>query len=512
MALLLVNPRYQDWLLRQGLAGVGDFLNLPGVVVSGHPDRHVMRVCLDDTTCYLKREHRVRRRDRWAAAWHGFGLVSKSCREFFLLQSLHPLQVLCPEPLAAGEDRHGRAFLLVRELAGVEPLTAVLRRQHDESERRQLALELGRTLARIHELGFDHPDLYAKHVLLGPDGFAFLDWQRSQHRLAVGWGERCRDLAALEATLSGHLARPRERLFCLLAYLRHASDARLPRLSRAARDVRRQAARLMGKRRIREQRLGVTAAAEQTLVWLDGEALCVSPAFAEECRGQIPRAVVLPKRPEPAPFVTRDLLPLPGGRQAQRVRRSARQPFRWLWSLVSRRALAAPELEGSVLLFRLQRHGVATPRLLAFGQKRFLPWQSESFLLIEPAAGTLPLADWLRTRRVAPRQRWDVLHAAAGILRRMHEADVCLRHDADAVAKALTVTDEADELEVLLGDPAAVCRRRARPAAVRADLAALLRLLPLSRSERLHFVLAYLELRRTREAGTRRRWIGRLLR
>jgi hypothetical protein len=512
MALLLVNPEYQDWLLRQELAGVEDFLSLPGVVLSGHPDRHVMRVCLDDTTCYLKREHRVRRRDRWAAAWAGFGLVSKSCREFFLLQSLYPLQVLCPEPLAAGEDGHGRAFLLVRELPGVEPLAAVLRRQRDESERRQLALELGRTLARIHELGFDHPDLYAKHVLLGPDGFGFLDWQRSQRRLAVGWGERCRDLAALHATLPEHLARPRERLFCLLAYLRHASDARLPRLSRAARDVQRQAAKLLEKRRIREQRLGVNGAAEQTLVWLDGEALCVNPAFADECRGKLPRAVLLPRRPEPTPFVTRDVLALPGGRQAQRVRRSARQPLRWLWSLLSRRSLAAPELEGSVLLFRLQRHGVATPRLLAFGQRRFLPWQSESFLLIEPASGALPLAEWLRVRCDAPRQRWDVLHAAAGILRRMHEADVCLGRDPDALGEALTVTDGPAGLEVLLGDPSAVRRRRARPAAVRADLSALFRRLPLSRTERLRFLLAYLELRRPREAGPRRPWIGRLLR
>jgi tRNA A-37 threonylcarbamoyl transferase component Bud32 len=510
MALLLVNPQYQQWLLRQGLAGVEDFLNLPGVVISGHPDRHVVRVCLDETICYLKREHRVRRRDRWAAAWAGFGLVSKSCREFFLLQSLHPLQVSCPEPLAAGEDRYGRAFLLVRELAEVEPLAALLRRQRDAHERRQLALELGRTLARIHELGFDHPDLYAKHVLLGPDGFAFLDWQRSQHRLALGWRERCRDLAALQATLPDHLARPRERLFFLLAYLRHASDARLPRLSRAALDVQRQVGKLLEKRRIREQRLGVAAAPEQTLVWLDGEALCVNPAFAEECHGQLPRAVLLPRRPARVPAVTRDLLALPGGKQAQRVRRSARQPWRWLWSLLSRRALTVPELEGSVLLFRLQRHGVATPRLLAFGRRRFLPWQSESFLLIEPTAGTLPLTDWLRTRGDSPRQRWDVLHAAAGILRRMHEADVGLCHD--AVTAAFIVTDNPEGLDVQLGDPAAVRRRRSRTGFVRADLAAVFRELPLSRGERLRFLLAYLELRHTHEAGRRRPWIGRLLR
>jgi hypothetical protein len=154
---------------------------------------------------------------------------------------------------------------------------------------------------------------------------------------------------------------------------------------------------------------------------------------------------------------------------------------------------------------------LAIPRLVGFGHWRFLPWQSESFLLIEPTAGTLPLAEWLRSHGDSLRQRWDVLHAAAGILRRMHEADVGLGRDAGAVRAALTVTDNAGGLDLQLGDPAAVCRRRSRPAAVRADLAALFRELSLGRSERLRFLLAYLELRHTREAGRRRPWIGRLL-
>ena len=36
-----------------------DYLDLPGEIVSGHPDRHVARVEVDGRVCYLKRQHRV---------------------------------------------------------------------------------------------------------------------------------------------------------------------------------------------------------------------------------------------------------------------------------------------------------------------------------------------------------------------------------------------------------------------------------------------------------------------
>ncbi len=72
----------------------------------------------------------------------------------------------------------------------------------------------------MHAAGFTHPDLYSKHVLVGPDGASvqFLDWQRSRRRLVLDARRRARDLAALHATLADDLARPRERLACLRGY------------------------------------------------------------------------------------------------------------------------------------------------------------------------------------------------------------------------------------------------------------------------------------------------------
>src|SRR5262245_57018947 len=114
MAMLEINPRYRALLERQGLTRFEAFLSLPAVIISGHPDRNVARMTLetgpDSVGAFLKREHRVRWRDRLANAWAGFGLASKSRREAVVLRALEGTGVGCPEWVAVGEDGAGRAF------------------------------------------------------------------------------------------------------------------------------------------------------------------------------------------------------------------------------------------------------------------------------------------------------------------------------------------------------------------------------------------------------------------
>src|SRR5207245_3051677 len=105
----------------------------------------------------------------------------------------------------------------------------------------------------------NHHYLSSNHVLLNPADLTvyFLDWQRSRRRRRVAWRQRCRDLAALEATVAYNLATFRERLVCLRAYLRksQASDGlRQPSLRSVALSVGRLASRLVHQRRIRELR------------------------------------------------------------------------------------------------------------------------------------------------------------------------------------------------------------------------------------------------------------------
>jgi hypothetical protein len=154
---------------------------------------------------------------------------------------------------------------------------------------------------------------------------------------------------------------------------------------RWARGIRRWTQRLLRKRRLREERDRPLVIGRRAVLWLDGEALCVLRDFWDELDGQIPSWLVPGGSAE-------DRVPLPGGRQGLLVRRRRDQPLRWLWARFCQRPLVSPELRRAGVLFRrgTQDRG---PRLLAFGQRRPLPWRTESFLLTEmagPAGGPTP--------------------------------------------------------------------------------------------------------------------------
>jgi tRNA A-37 threonylcarbamoyl transferase component Bud32 len=439
MAFVEINARYQSFLEQWGLTNADQFLALPALVVGGHPDRHVTQVVLGKgpgaIRAYMKREHHVSWKERLANAWAGFGLASRSFREYQVLQALRRANIACPDPLASGEDREGRAFLLVREVTGAVDLRVFLGDRIGDKplERRRFVRLLGETLARIHDAGFDHPDLYSKHLLVNPENglIRFVDWQRSRRYRYLGWSKRWRDLAALHATLADGLATRQERLACLCAYLRASVQVPVPRsfLLEAIYQIQRLACRLRRRRRIREQLQTPLQIGTQNLIWLKGQALCVTREFREEMREAMPDWLSQPahgsgKRNE----VRRSVVSLPGPRQAHLVRRWANRPLLWLWSVLRRRRFTSPEVEQTGVLFRLQRFGVGTPRLLAVGQRHPLPWRIESFLLTEAPADTMSLAGLLARQAGRPlwtaehKQRRHWIRTAGQVLRRVHEA------------------------------------------------------------------------------------------
>jgi tRNA A-37 threonylcarbamoyl transferase component Bud32 len=512
MAFVKVNPCYRELLARLGLRAPDDFLALPGVIYCGHPDRHVARVALGTTAAFLKREHRVRWKDRLASAWAGFGFVPRASREYRLLRDLAAAGIACSEAIAVGSDGRGRAFLLLREVGGRD-LRAFLERAPARL-RRLTAVRLGEALARIHAAGFDHPDLYSKHILVSrAPGHSlrihFLDWQRSCRRRTVSWAVRRRDLAALDATLAEELAGSRDRLACLRAYRRAAGAIGPPRLGAAARSIRRRADQLVRRRRIRELRQPPLAWGRQNLVWLDGEALCVTRAFRAELRGRLPEWLA----PAAADHqtrcgVSRTQVERSGGRQGLLIRRHQSRPLAWLCAWLRGRRLVSPELEQAGLLFRLQRYGVATPRLLAVGQKHVRPWRTDSLLLLEPLQGTVPLAAWLASQGDGESRRL-VLRRAAEVLRRLHDAG-CSFAPATAPVDAFHVR-AGDTPEVVLGTVEGLRKRCTRTLVMR-DLAALWAGLGATcrRTERLWFLLGYLDVARLTPAA--RRLAARLLR
>jgi tRNA A-37 threonylcarbamoyl transferase component Bud32 len=521
---LEINPRYRPILEQHELATAAQLdklLDAPALIVSGHPDRNVSRLTLGTGAsaipAFLKREHRVPWRDRLANALAGFGFVSRSQREFQMLVRLRDAGIGCPDPIAAGEDGLGRAFLVVRELAGGVDLRVFLHRRQGTSHyhRCRFARRLGEALARIHDAGFDHPDLYAKHVLVDPvsEAIRFLDWQRSRRRSHLPWSRRWQSLAALDATLADDLATVGERLLCLRAYLRASIQVFVPRafLSEAIRQIRARTRKLQRRRRIREQRRVPLAIGTQNLIWLDGEALMVTREFLEECRGRMPCWLTEPGSwPGPGEEARTSVTSLPGQRRAILVRRRTSRLGTWLWHALRRCRLKSPELEQSTALFRLQRFGVRTPRLLAIGQRHPLPWQTESFLLTEEPPAGVPLRAWLCRQSRRPlwtaerKQQRRLIREAGDLLRRIHDAGYRGRGFTDRLLVVQGGSPSSRAPSLVLGTLEGIdCRRCTSAARARQDLADVRRLFAdqTGRADQLRFLLAYLVLPRLTPAA-----------
>jgi hypothetical protein len=390
---VVVHPRVRERFARRGLVAAANFLDLPGEVVSGHPDRHVVRVVLGRgrrrLVAYLKREHRVPWLVRLASLRDGFGLVSKSEREARVLHDLRRAGIVVPQWLAFGADGEGRAFVLVRAVRAVD-LRAFLHREGAWSPtvRRELASRLGEELARVHSAGFDWPDLSSKHVLVRRSGLSItlIDWQRTRRSTRVRWPVRLRELATLHATLADDLASPRDRLRCLRAYLK-ASLGTQPALRDWVNLIAQYTPQLRARRSVNELRQSPLPTRAQRLRWVDGESLVVTRPFWRTCRGVIPNWLA-----EAAET------PVDRVRESERVWRGRRVVLRqfpaaagvrrfWNWLRGRHEIAPGPRLGG--MLFRQERAGIAGPRPLAFGQRP----DGGSFILLQPTAGGGPRND-----------------------------------------------------------------------------------------------------------------------
>jgi tRNA A-37 threonylcarbamoyl transferase component Bud32 len=473
---------------------------------------------------YLKKEHRVSWRDRLAHAWLGFGWVSKSLREGRMLRQVERAGIGCPRALAWGEA-DGRAFLLVREEPDAADLRDYLRSY--PNERPKIAAALAQAVARIHEAGFFHRDLSSKHILIEQheDGhrFCFLDWQRARRQTRVSWRQRLLDLAMLDATLAADCASPRERLLFWNAYLaavdsfsarwrqralngtaerrNQSAPAKHSARSKLLHALCRLSTRLQRKRRIRELRQAPLPAGQQNLIWLDGEALCVTRQFLDDTG--TPPTWLRSSGSSPARNAV-EVTTVAGtsGRSWRLVRRWSHRPFHWLLRWWRRAPFPAPEFEHAAAIIRLERHGVEAPRLLALGHHSARPWRQESFLLVEPPADTAPLLAVLETAELRKRRR--LLREAGALWRRIHEAGYAWRGD---ILTPLAVHLPSERL-VLTGVEWLQRRGAAPERLARRDFRRLLDApLPnLSASDKLCFALGYFGQEQVRGG------VGRLLR
>jgi len=375
---LTINARYERLLRDAGLVSPDDFLAMPGAVFTGHPDRHVARVSIVGrgvtVHAILKREHRPIWKERMVNWWRGHGLVSKSVREAQLVWRAEQVGAPGPELIAAGQNRRGQSFVLLRAEADAIDGRRYFSRLGAASRYSFLHL-LGQRLAHLHDSGFLHPDLCSKHILVSPTAgrLVFLDWQRSRQVRKPSRGSRQKDLAALDVTLGSETVSVRDRLRLLAAYLRGTGVPR--RAWRAWSQAIRARSRRMGNRgRYRRMR---NEQGPNTLVHrLQGDALCVTEQFKNEFA---PEVLDWLKQEMARPITVGSSLtethavPTAGCLALQRSSyRSLTLALNW----ILRRALVTPELREAGKQIR------ETPQAaLAFGQRRINPWRSEAFLL-----------------------------------------------------------------------------------------------------------------------------------
>ncbi len=167
MAWVEILPPFVTLFRRHGMESASAFLDWTGILVNRHRHRQVEQVTAGRYDVLPEEGIRgllgaivyVRN------AWDGFCWCATAVREAATLpQALRRAGVGCPQVVALGEDEK-RAFVLMRDETGMRDLRTVLAEMHDECDRHRLADALGRELARMHDAGFDHPDLFAKHIL-----------------------------------------------------------------------------------------------------------------------------------------------------------------------------------------------------------------------------------------------------------------------------------------------------------------------------------------------------------
>jgi hypothetical protein len=266
---------------------------------------------------------------------------------------------------------------------------------------------------------------------------------RARRRLAVT--ERCRDLAALHATLADELASPADRLACLRAYRQEAGLSQ-PSIGPMARSVEGYARKLLTKRRIRELRQPPLPHLAQNLIWVDGEALCVTLEFWKEVSGQLPAWLRMPTRPRTLPCVEEMRL-RHGTRELRLTRRWFMPPLAIPIPGLKKTTFPSPEFEQVGALVRLQRFGLRTPRLLAVGHRHLATGGKYSFLLIEPIENAQPLHELPADGDERP----GFFAQLGRFLRRIHEAGyACQQSPFQAACHWGLLEEEGEEHELVL--------------------------------------------------------------
>ena len=434
---LVIRPSKRAMLFSQGIEKAEDVFNLEGIRVTGHgwkTGRHVSSVTLgngkNEARAFLKKEHNR----GWAKTIlaHSAGVL----HEARILKALEHEGIPAPLWVAVGKTCLGHSFLLVEEIPDTVNLKTYFAEQRSRNQRKEVLRRLAWVLARMHTLGFSHVDLYSKHVLVNPETrmVYLLDWQRSFRMRDLPWNLRSGNLARLHATLDESILRPREKLAFLTSYLEataHFSqgNSNLPLFHLLALDIDREAIRLLSYRHVREKRNTQVALQPQNWIFLEKQNLFVTSICSEDEKLHLDQLLLEAKKLQVSgKVVLRKTMPC-GDSELRLQYRNISWFESLFFSYFKSRKAKAPEYSHAAILYKIQRHGVCTGKILALGIRKKNFFSQESFLLTREPAKTLPLYEWFQqgtSAEILGRQQM-VFEAMGRMLAKVHSSGCYLK-------------------------------------------------------------------------------------
>jgi len=239
---LIVHPDYLKALADKGLCDLGALMETPGenrLAKRGlAPWRQRLLLTLNTSNgvrkCYLKRFTQPPWRQQFKNLMAGFASTAEV--EFHWIRRLTVLGISTPQVVACGSRRSGfrevASLLLTAELHG-ESLEKWLPRRAaslGRSMKRSLSQNLAALVAKLHNAGLVHRDLYMSHIFIAAKGedhidLSLLDLQRVVRPRWRKWRWIVKDLAALNYSVPFSVATKADRVRWLKLYLNERAVA-----------------------------------------------------------------------------------------------------------------------------------------------------------------------------------------------------------------------------------------------------------------------------------------------
>ncbi len=237
---LIVHPDYLKTLADNGLCDLGALLETPGENrldkrgLASWRQRLVLALNTSNGVqkCYLKRFVQPPLRQQFKNLLAGFATTAEV--EFHWIRKLTRLGIAAPQVVACGSRRNGfrevASLLLTAGLHG-ESLEKWMPRQGaslSRSMKRSLSESLAALVARLHNAGLVHRDLYTSHIFFDVKGendinLSLLDLHRVVRPRWRRWRWIVKDLAALNYSTSFSVATNADRVRWLKLYLNERS-------------------------------------------------------------------------------------------------------------------------------------------------------------------------------------------------------------------------------------------------------------------------------------------------